>query len=70
MYEASWLYRLNSASDKCRASLTLAERLNAALGLRIAAIPTMATAGLLAELRPGYQTIGVLVGALDTAYAS
>lgn len=27
----------------------------------------MATAGLLAELQPGYQTIGILVGAVDTA---
>lgn len=45
----------------------LADRLNAALGLRITAVPAMATAGLLAELQPGYQTIGILVGAVDTA---
>jgi ThiF family len=45
----------------------LAERLNAAFGLGIVAVPTMATAGLLTELHPGYQTIGVLVGAVDTA---
>jgi PRTRC genetic system ThiF family protein len=45
----------------------LADRLNAALGLCITAVPAMATAGLLAELQPGYQTIGILVGAVDTA---
>ncbi|MEI8305612.1 MAG: PRTRC system ThiF family protein [Chloroflexales bacterium] len=45
----------------------LAERLNAAFGLGIVAVPAMATAGLLTELHPGYQTIGVLVGTVDTA---
>ena len=46
---------------------TLAERLNAAFGLDIIAVPEMATAALLGELAPPYQTIGILVGAVDTA---
>ena len=46
---------------------TLADRLNAALGLDIVAMPEMATATLLGELAPPYQTIGILVGAVDTA---
>lgn len=46
---------------------TLAERLNAAFGLDIIAVPEMATAALLDELAPPYQTIGILVGAVDTA---
>lgn len=46
---------------------TLADRLNAALGLGIVAVPEMATATLLGELAPPYQTIGILVGAVDTA---
>ncbi|HMQ30022.1 MAG TPA: PRTRC system ThiF family protein [Chloroflexaceae bacterium] len=46
---------------------TLADRLNAALGLDIVAVPEMATAALLGELAPSYQTIGILVGAVDTA---
>ncbi|MFV9506898.1 MAG: ThiF family adenylyltransferase [Oscillochloridaceae bacterium umkhey_bin13] len=45
----------------------LADRLNAALGLRIAAVSAMATTDLFGELQPGYQTIGILVGAVDTA---
>lgn len=48
-------------------AVTLAGRLNAALGLAIQAVPTMATAELLRELAPSYQTTGVLVGAVDTA---
>ncbi|WP_129677979.1 ThiF family adenylyltransferase [Candidatus Chloroploca sp. Khr17] len=46
---------------------TLADRLNAALGLDIVAVPEMATAALLRELAPPAQTIGILVGAVDTA---
>ncbi|MFV9505794.1 MAG: PRTRC system ThiF family protein [Oscillochloridaceae bacterium umkhey_bin13] len=46
---------------------TLADRLNAALGLAIQAVPAMATAELLRELAPPYQAIGVLVGAVDGA---
>ncbi|MBP1466218.1 ThiF family adenylyltransferase [Candidatus Chloroploca sp. M-50] len=46
---------------------TLADRLNAALGLDIIAVPEMATAALLRELAPPAQTIGILVGAVDTA---
>lgn len=45
----------------------LADRLNAAFGLNIVALPMMATAGLLAEIQPPYHGIGVLVGAVDTA---
>lgn len=48
-------------------AVTLADRLNAALGLTIQAVPVMATATLLQELAPPYQAIGVLVGAVDTA---
>jgi hypothetical protein len=48
-------------------SQVLADRLNAALGLRIAAVSAMATADLLGELQPGYQTIGILVGAAQNA---
>jgi PRTRC genetic system ThiF family protein len=47
-------------------ALVLADRLNAALGLSIVAVPAMATAGLLGELQPAYNTIGILVGAVDT----
>ncbi len=46
---------------------TLADRLNAAFGLDIIAVPEMATAALLGELAPPYQAIGILVGAVDTA---
>jgi PRTRC genetic system ThiF family protein len=46
---------------------TLADRFNAARGLDIVAVPEMATATLLGELAPPYQTIGILVGAVDTA---
>jgi PRTRC genetic system ThiF family protein len=48
-------------------AVTLAGRLNAALGLAIQAVPMMATAELLRELAPSYQTTGVLVGAVDRA---
>ncbi len=48
-------------------ALVLADRLNAALGLSIVAVPAMATAGLLGELQPAYNTIGILVGAVDTS---
>lgn len=46
---------------------TLAERFNATFGLGIVAVPEMATAALLGELAPPYQTIGILVGAVDQA---
>jgi PRTRC genetic system ThiF family protein len=51
----------------CNKAQTLADRLNAALGLDIVAMPEMATSALLSELAPPYQTIGILVGAVDTA---
>jgi hypothetical protein len=44
----------------------LADRLNAVLGLSIVAVPKMATAGLLTEIQPPYNTIGILVGAVDS----
>lgn len=47
-------------------AVTLADRLNAALGLTIQVVPAMATAELLRELVPSYQTAGILVGAVDT----
>lgn len=46
-------------------AVTLADRLNAALGLSIQAVPAMATTELLRELAPSYQTAGILVGAVD-----
>jgi PRTRC genetic system ThiF family protein len=45
----------------------LADRLNAAFGLDIVAIPAMATAELLSKIRSPYQAIGMLVGAVDAA---
>lgn len=45
----------------------LADRLNAAFGLDIVALPMMATVELLAESQPPYHGIGILVGAVDTA---
>lgn len=45
----------------------LADRLNAALGLSINALPEMATPQLLAGIQPPYQSVGVLVGAVDRA---
>lgn len=46
---------------------TLAARFSAAFGLRINAIPTMATAELLGRYAPAWGRIGLLIGAVDQA---
>jgi PRTRC genetic system ThiF family protein len=45
----------------------LADRLNAAFGLDIVAVPAMATSKLLADIQPPSHALGLLVGAVDTA---
>jgi PRTRC genetic system ThiF family protein len=45
----------------------LADRLNAALGLDIVAVPAMATVRLLTDIQPPSHALGLLVGAVDTA---
>jgi len=45
----------------------LADRLNAAFGLEIVAVPAMATARLLTDIQPPSHALGLLVGAVDTA---
>lgn len=44
----------------------LASRLNAAFGLRISAVPCMATPALLRSLAPPYRSYGIVLGAVDT----
>lgn len=47
----------------------LTARLNAAYGLKMQAVPDMATAPLLQHLGPGSGRLGLLVGCVDTAHA-